>query len=418
MTRDERQEICRIKWIKNKCKGVIVAPTGLGKTRIALNCINTLLSNYPTSKIIVIVPTTGLKSQWITECDKRGFGLNVSVQVINSAIKNEQQCDLLVLDEIHRYAGTETIKVFKKIKYKLILGLTATIERLDGRDELIKKYCPIVDEIPLIEAQINHWISDYKEYLVLLDVDNIDEYEQLDTEFQKHFEFFNYNFNLAMSLVGVNGFANRLAYRDAICLPSLDKQSKSDVLKQITYHAVQFSKSLQKRKAFVNNHPKKIEVARKIINARPNCKIITFSNNIKMADAIKIGESYSGRSSKKRSDDILERFNKGEFNVLNTCQKANEGLDIAGLSVAIMLGLDSSKIKATQKRGRVIRKEDSKQAEIFYLIINDTNEVNWFYKSHSGSPFITIGEDGLDQVLRHEPPTEYRKHITPKMFRF
>ena len=40
MTRDERQEIARVKWIKNKCKGTIEACTGFGKTRVAINCIN------------------------------------------------------------------------------------------------------------------------------------------------------------------------------------------------------------------------------------------------------------------------------------------------------------------------------------------------------------------------------------------
>lgn len=30
MTRDERQEICRVNWIKSKCKGTIVGATGFG----------------------------------------------------------------------------------------------------------------------------------------------------------------------------------------------------------------------------------------------------------------------------------------------------------------------------------------------------------------------------------------------------
>ena len=30
VTRDERQEQCRVTWIKNKCKGTLVQPTGAG----------------------------------------------------------------------------------------------------------------------------------------------------------------------------------------------------------------------------------------------------------------------------------------------------------------------------------------------------------------------------------------------------
>ena len=44
MTRDERQELCRINWIKSKCKGTIEACTGFGKTRCAVNCIKSILN--------------------------------------------------------------------------------------------------------------------------------------------------------------------------------------------------------------------------------------------------------------------------------------------------------------------------------------------------------------------------------------
>lgn len=39
-SRDERQEISRVKWIKNKCCGTIVASTGFGfdKQKILLGC--------------------------------------------------------------------------------------------------------------------------------------------------------------------------------------------------------------------------------------------------------------------------------------------------------------------------------------------------------------------------------------------
>ena len=46
MTRDERQEIARIKWIKNKCCGSLVQPTGAGKTVTALKCLKSVLSKY------------------------------------------------------------------------------------------------------------------------------------------------------------------------------------------------------------------------------------------------------------------------------------------------------------------------------------------------------------------------------------
>ena len=136
---------------------------------------------------------------------------------------------------------------------------------------------------------INGWISDYKEYQVLIEVDNIQEYKDLNRQFNEHFGFFNYDFGLVMNMVGPKGYLARIAYRDQLC-PNGTKEEKSAVLKSIIYHSTAFMRALQGRKSFINNHPKKIEIARKIIDARPDAKIITFSNNIKMAEAIGIGK--------------------------------------------------------------------------------------------------------------------------------
>lgn len=37
ITRDERQEECRKKWVKNRCVGTIVASTGFGTVKAAYN---------------------------------------------------------------------------------------------------------------------------------------------------------------------------------------------------------------------------------------------------------------------------------------------------------------------------------------------------------------------------------------------
>ena len=93
-------------------------------------------------------------------------------------------------------------------------------------------------------------------------------------------------------------------------------------------------------------------------------------------------------------------------------------LDLPGLSVGIVLGTDSSGIKAIQRLGRVIRKENDKQAEVFYLIINDTVETKWFSKAHENQPYITIDEEGLEAVLKGEEPKPYVKRIKDFTFRY
>ena len=96
----------------------------------------------------------------------------------------------------------------------------------------------------------------------------------------------------------------------------------------------------------------------------------------------------------------------------------NEGLDVKGLSVAIILGTDSSKIKAIQRRGRAIRFEEGKVAEIFNIVINNTAENEWFLRSHEGSRYTTIDEFNLNKVLNNESFETYRKPVPKLTFRF
>lgn len=417
MTRDERQEEARIKWLKSGGKGCYVWPTGTGKTIGALKTIKSVIDKYPTVTFLIVVPTDNLKIQWEQNIDNFGLSFNGSVEIINTVVKSNWNVDILCIDEIHLTPTRVFGNVFSCVHYKYILGLTATYTRLDGKEELIKQYCPVIDIITLKEALDNKWISNFKEYAVMLEVDDIATYKQYNKDFVKNFEFFNFDFNLVMSLCGPNGWKNKLALRDKLC-PKGSEEQKKEVLRNITICSAQFMRALQSRKKFINNHPKKLEITRRIIEARPNSKIITFSNNIKMAEAIGIGEVYTGKDSKKKARANLEEFNAASIGVINSVKKLVTGSDLKGLNVAIMLGIDSSETRAVQSRGRVIRFEEGKVAEIFNLIIAETVESKWFANSHKNSPYTIIDESGLDAVLRGEEPPIYSRKIDNFTFRY
>lgn len=419
MTRTERQKECVKKWIANKGKGCVIAPTGAGKTHIALLAIQALLKKTPGLRVLVVVPTTTLKKQWSDHIYNWDFSFNVETEVINTVIKHKYTCDFLVLDEIHRYSSELFREVFNCVNYKVVLGLTATFERLDGKQKIAEQYCPVVEEITKYECLANGWISSYKEYQVLLDVDDIQVYKDLNKEFTRYFEFFNFDFNKAISCCGKDGWKYKLKLRDEMYSGS-DEERKKQLLQQITINSMGLMRVMQKRKAFINNHPKKIEIARKIMEARKDCKIITFSNNVKMAEAIQDGENvYTGRTSKKRSQTMIQDFLTGKITQLNSCSKLDAGFDCPDISVAIMLGTDSSEIKAIQRRGRAIRASENKNAEIFYLVIKDTVETQWVKNNHKkDNDLITIDEKGLQQVLDGKEPDLYKKNIREVLFRF
>ena len=116
---------------------------------------------------------------------------------------------------------------------------------------------------------------------------------------------------------------------------------------------------------------------------------------------------------------MIEDFLAGRITQLNSCSKLDAGFDDPSVSIAIILGTDSSDIKAIQRRGRVIRTSENKNAEIFYIVIKDTVEPKWVKNNHKkDNDLITIDEKGLEQVLRGEQPEIYKPKLGELMFRF
>ena len=121
ITRDERQEEGRIKWIKSGCKGCWVYPTGTGKTYASIKAIKSFVDKYPTVKFLVIVPTDNLKVQWYQYIDNNGLSLNGEVVIVNTAIKNQYKTDILVIDEAHRVNSSTFRNIFETISYKYVI---------------------------------------------------------------------------------------------------------------------------------------------------------------------------------------------------------------------------------------------------------------------------------------------------------
>lgn len=365
-------------------------------------CIKRFLNKNPKASILVVVPTQTLKDQWFGLLITNGIP-QVAVEVINTVVKRSStepiNCDLMVVDEIHATGSNTFINLFTVVNYKIILGLTATLERLDGRHVLIEKYAPVIDEISLEECLTNHWVSNYKKYKVLIDVD-LTEYDKANKEFYDHFAFFNHDFNLAMSCIGKNGFIGREAFLRQICPnPANYKETR----KVIMAHSAGFMKTLQARKKFIANHPKKVEIANRILAYRPDSKAITFSPTIQVAEKIQYGGVLHSKQTKKTRNMTIEEFSNLKTGCINTSKSLDTGNDIPGVNLGIILGIDSSKTKLIQRTGRIIRYEPDKEAEIFVLVINNTVECEWARRSSDVSSYITIDEDNLDCVLKHEP---------------
>lgn len=338
--------------------------------------------------IRIIVPTKVLKEQWETKIEESQLDADIQVIVLATASKKKFNCDFLVLDEAHKCAAEQMANVFKNCNPSLILGLTATYERLDGREkQVLDHYCPVCDTVTIKEATENGWLAPYREYKVLLNVD-LREYNEANKEFLKHFSFFNFSFDDAMAAATNCFFQQKYA-----------KQMHCE-LKEVKAHAYSFMRALKARKQFVANHPKKLEIAKKILAARSDVKAITFNSTIANCNKYGFGYILHSGKSKKENSKILEEFSHCSSGVIHTSKMADEGLDIPGLRLGIMLGFTSSKISHTQRVGRCIRFEQGKIAEFFTLVIKGTVEEQWIRKASEEMDFIEINESELDLVLQ------------------
>lgn len=406
MNRTTRQKQGVAKWLNSNAQGTLCYGTGVGKSYTAVLAILLLLKHRPNSIVKIIVPTDVLRKQWIDDyINKFSLASNCTVEIINSAVMYESTCDLLVLDEIHRYASDMMAKIFSKVHYSMILGLTATIERLDGKEVIIKKYAPVCDTITLEEALENGWVAPVKQYLVLLDVD-LTEYKKLDQKFNSYFSFFGYDWSIGQKCLKDWKFRNDYA-KSMNCTP-----------KECVAISADWMRMLQSRKKFIASHPKKIEVCQKILNARKNKKCITFSSTIE--DAKKIGCDFilHSKQSKKLNKETINEFNSVNHGSIASSKALDEGVDVKGLSVGVIMNVNSSKIKSIQKLGRICRFEPGKVAEMFILVIRNTQEMKWFNNSNTSDVTI-INETQLDQVLSGKDiETRKQEIITNTKYRF
>ena len=389
MTRDERQTLGIKKWIAVNGCGSICYATGVGKTRTALKAVQILCKKRPILNVLVVVPTLFLKQQWLGLIMNAGLIQNCDVEVINTVIKKQWNTDFLIVDECHRMASDTFSALFNSVTYTFIMCLTATLERLDGKEIIIKKYAPVCDTITLSEALENKWVAPVKNYLVLLHVD-LTKYKELNKKFNSYFAFFQWDFGVAMDALQNWKFRNKYA------------KEIGSTPKQVLAQAAQWMKALHARKDFIENHPKKIEVCRMILDARKDKKCITFCPTIKFAESIKRGITLHSGKKESENKKAIDDFNNATYGVLNSSKALNEGVDIKGLSVGIRMNINSSKITTTQTTGRICRFEPGKTAEMFTLVIADTQEIKWFANSNTSDYIVIDSEDKLNKVLNYD----------------
>ena len=366
--------------------GTLIAATGFGKTYTSILILKRLFIRTPDASVIVVVPTINLKNQWNTELKKHKLHNNCEVIVINTAYKNNYECDMLILDELHCYGADQFQRVFHKIDYKFLLGLTATIERADGRHDLLLTKAPVFEEVTIEECHKNEWVSDYLVYNLKVPMHDD---EQLDYDkANKQFRF----------AAGRLGFGGAQSFNAAQRL--LSDQNADPAMRGI---AAIYYNSMRKRGEICKNSQAKIPVIKELLTKFSDRKALLFNGSVKFADSVQeeLGDiclSFHSKRTKKQQAEVLKKFKDGRTKqrVISSVKALNAGFDVPDCSLGIVAAGNSRKLDNIQRTGRIIRYVPGKTAVIINLYAPDTQEVAWLNKRQEGQ--VVKWVDSVDEI--------------------
>ena len=378
MTRDERQKQSLNAWTVQGYQGCLQAVTGFGKTRIAMMGLRGLKKKGLINTATVTVPTIVLKEQWERELESFDVADFTTVVVNNTAAMRPKDfaCDLLICDEVHT-VPTNTRDVILQITHKYFLGLSATIERQDGRhEEILEKY-PVFDVIRFDECIENEWISPYKVYNVPV---------AMPDDLMKQYGVANNQFR---------GIAAKLSVHDRNTMRVANLWLATGDAKQKQLGALYY-KFMNARKSLCINNPNKVEIVKNIVSLCSDRYGIIFSQSISFADEItkSIGEeavTFHSKLSKKNAKELLNDFKDPDSStrIISSVQALDSGFDFVDLSLAIVAAGFSSKLTNVQRTGRTVRAKEGKKAIIINLYSENTQEMRWLEERQKEDKNVT-----------------------------
>jgi superfamily II DNA or RNA helicase len=160
--------------VHNRYRNLIVAATGTGKTVISAFDYKRFKQNNKSSKLLFlahrkeilqkslstfqgVLRNNNIGELWVDGEIPNNFEcVFASVQTVNNQLESsnlsENYYDYIIIDECHHQIANSYREVINYFKPKILLGLTATPERMDGGDILVDFDNKIAAEIRLPEA--------------------------------------------------------------------------------------------------------------------------------------------------------------------------------------------------------------------------------------------------------------------------
>lgn len=357
------------RWLEAEGRGVIVLPTGAGKTVVAMMAMQAL-----GARTLVVVPTIELLEQWRSGLvDRLGLPADsvgvigggsrtlrpITVITYQSAVLPDRALadfGLLIFDEVHHLPAASYRRIPRIVGAPYVLGLSATTERMDGRErELDALVGPeVYRKLPAELARDRH-IAQYTERRIFVDLapDERLRYEGLVAEYRWY-------------LAGRRGQTapGAAAFQDLIRRSAVDPAAR------------QALQAHHQARMIALNAQAKIDLVAELLERHRTEKVIVFSEYNSIVDRISrslLLPAITYRTPARERRLVLDRFRAGRYSKLVTGRVLNEGVDVPDASVAIVVSGSAATREYIQRLGRVLRPKPT-DAILYELISRHTSE--------------------------------------------
>jgi superfamily II DNA or RNA helicase len=349
-------------WELGRRRGIVVLPTGSGKTRLALAAVARL--RVPA---LCLVPTRVLLDQWAraaeelcgVEVGRYGDGEHtlrpLTIATFESAWKHMHgigdRFTLLIVDEAHHFGSGGRDEALEMSLAPFRLGLTATPPRDRGR--LSTLIGPTVFELSVGQLS-GEFLAPFDQMVlpVELELDERTRYDALDEDFQSVFARFRYagwdefKREAGRSRAGRRALAAWRESRQLVAFPRAKRRLLATLLER--HHA-------DRVLVFTADNQTAYQVAREHLIMPLTCDI--------------------GR---KEREQALAHFRDGTLRALVSAQVLNEGLDVPEAEVGIVVAGQRGAREHVQRLGRLLRPRPEKRALLYELVVAETREVGAF----------------------------------------
>ncbi len=367
ITPREHQTAALDAWRTQQSRGVVCLPTGAGKTILAVMAI--AATKRPS---LVVVPTIDLLLQWQlvlqnyfdTPVGLLGGGWrdieSLTVATYDSAALQVEtlgaRFGLLIFDECHHLPANQYQLVAKAAIAPFRLGLSATVERADGKEELLYQYVGELCYEGQIRDMVSRVLSPYDVVSVEVPLSEREkaaykEARGIYTQFVRR---------AGVDFSGPEGWRNFI--RKASTMPGGREAMEA-------YRA---------QKSLAQSSEGKILELWNILKAHAGERVIVFTND--NATAYGIGRTFvlpvlTHHTKPKERKRMLDSFRSGALDILVTSKVLNEGVDVPEASVGVVISGSGAVREHVQRLGRILRHQAGKRAVLYELVSQDTGEV-------------------------------------------